>query len=97
MRIRIVVDSATTDEVYNLTLAYQRTLGFELPANLTCEHGERPMPNVTVGGSAMGWKSPYLTHEHSRALMREFSRLVAGLFDHGGHDCATPGACEVPA
>lgn len=95
MRIRIVADSATQQQAYNLTLAFQRTLAFELPTNLTPEHGEAPAPTVTVGGSAMGWKSPYLTHEHARALMREFSRLEAGLFDHGGHDCSTPGACEV--
>jgi hypothetical protein len=69
MRTRIVVDSATPGEVYNLTLAFQRTLGFPLPQQLTNE------PTVTVQGSAMGWRSPALTEEHVVALLAEYHRL----------------------
>jgi hypothetical protein len=71
MRTRIVVDSATPDEVYRLTLAFQRTLGFTLPKQVTAE------PTVTVGGSAMGWSSPALYSDHATALLREYEALTA--------------------
>jgi hypothetical protein len=72
MRVTIVVDSATPAEVYNLTLAFQRTLGFVLPAQITTE------PTVTVGGTAMGWSSPALREAHAVALLAEFDRLAPG-------------------
>jgi hypothetical protein len=69
MRTRIVVDSATPAEVYNLTLAFQRTARFDLPQQLTTE------PTVTVSGSAMGWSSPALTDEHAAAVLTEYDTL----------------------
>lgn len=76
MRTTIVIDSATPAQVYNLTLALQRTRAFEMPRQTTVE------PSVTVGGSAMGWTSPALYLDHARAVLEEFTRLEAGLFDH---------------
>lgn len=85
MRTKIVVDSATPDEAYNLTLAFQRTLSspkmlpasaerprWELPPNLTTE------PTVTVAGKCMGWQSPALTPDHAVALLAEFDNLQKG-------------------
>ena len=72
MRIVIAVDSATPDEVYDLTLAFQRTSGQPMPRQITTE------PTVTVGGSAMGWKSPALYPSHAVALLAERDRLAAG-------------------
>lgn len=69
MRVTIKVDSATPQEVYDLTLAFQRTLGHVLPQQIGKE------PTVTVGGSAMGWTSPALTEPHAAALIREFESL----------------------
>lgn len=71
MRTRINVDSATPQEVYNLTLAFQRTRGFPMPEQLTTE------PTVTVSGTAMGWVSPSLRSEHAIAILREFGALNA--------------------
>jgi len=71
MRTTIKIDSATPEQVYDLTLAFQRMLGFTLPAQITTE------PTVTVGGSAMGWTSPALLPEHAVALLREFESLQA--------------------
>jgi len=70
MRIRIVVDSATPTEVYNLTLAFQRTCQIELPQQLTIE------PTVTVCGNAMGWSSPALTDEHAAAVLTELTTYL---------------------
>lgn len=70
MRTRIIVDSATPTEVYNLTLAFQRTLGFPLPQQLTNE------PTVTVGGCAMGWTSPALASTWlAAAILAEYHKL----------------------
>lgn len=83
MRTTIHIDSATPQEVYDLTLAFQRTLArpvpptppaegrprFELPTQITTE------PRVTVGGNAMGWESPALKPDHAVALLAEFDAL----------------------
>jgi hypothetical protein len=69
MRTRIVVDGATPAEIYDLTLAFQRTTaGFDLPEQLTT------VPTVTVCGSAMGWSSPALTVEHAAAVLAEYEK-----------------------
>jgi hypothetical protein len=75
MRTKIVVDSATPAEVYNLTLALQRTTGetmhrHVIPTQLTVE------PTVTVVGAAMSWASPALTLDHARAVLDEFKALT---------------------
>lgn len=74
----ITFTSATPQEVYNLTLAFQRTSGltpgFTLPSQITKQ------PQVTVGGSAMGWTSPGLTFQHAVALMAEYDRLQRGVW-----------------
>lgn len=70
MRITIQIDSATPQEVYNFTLAFQRTLGYGLPLQATTE------PTVTVGGSAMGWTSPALYPGHATALLAEAESLM---------------------
>jgi hypothetical protein len=69
MRTRIVVDSATPDEVYNLTLALQRAARYALPQQTTTE------PTVTVCGIAMGWSSPALYPEHAMAVLSEYGLL----------------------
>lgn len=69
MRITLDVDSATPEEVYDLTLAFQRTRGIPLPQQITKE------PTVTVGGSAMGWRSPALHPAQVSAIMQEFTTL----------------------
>ena len=69
MRVIIDIDSATPAQVYNLTLAFQRTKGFEMPRQVTTE------PTVTVGGTAMGWTSPALSLDHARAVIDEFRAL----------------------
>lgn len=74
MRVTIDVDSATQQEVYDLTLAFQRTSGIPLPRQITKE------PVVTVGGSKMGWRSPAMAPEQARALLAEFDRLSRGVF-----------------
>jgi hypothetical protein len=79
MRIRIVVDSATPAEVYNLTLAFQRSARFELPDH-TQQQRDVPgrlstEPTVTVCGIAMGWSSPYLFVEHAAAVLAEYDKL----------------------
>jgi hypothetical protein len=74
-RTTLAFDSATPAQVYNLTLAYQRTLGFALPQQITRE------PTVTVAGSAMGWASPALYSDHAAALLAEYHRLEAGTPD----------------
>jgi hypothetical protein len=71
LRTTVDVDSATPRQVYNLTLAFQRTLGFELPRQITTR------PTVTVGGSAMGWRSPALRSDHAQALLAEYHALEA--------------------
>lgn len=83
MRTRIVIDSCTPQQVYNLTLAYQRTLGYApLPTQLTMVHGQQPEPTVTVGGSAMSWSSPWLDSVTATLLLTEFDLLEQGIFDH---------------
>jgi len=72
MRITIDVDSATPQQVYNLTLAFQRTKGLPMPQQVTTE------PTVTVGGSCMGWRSPALRAGHAAALLAEFDGLEGG-------------------
>lgn len=82
MSVHIRFDSATPQEVYDLTLAFQRTLAgptslpatnerprWELPQQITTE------PTVTVAGIRMGWNSPGLKPEHAVALLAEFERL----------------------
>lgn len=69
MRTTINVDSATPQEVYDLTLAFQRTSGIELPKQITDK------PVVTVAGTAMGWVSPAMQQEQAVALLAEFERL----------------------
>lgn len=86
MSTTIRVDSATPGQVYNLTLAFQRTRGFPLPSQLTKQ------PTVTVGGTCMGWTSPFLTMDHARAVLDEYDRLERGVFTH-----ALPMPEEVPA
>lgn len=84
MSVHINFDSATPQEVYDLTLAFQRTLSspkmptatedrprFTLPKQITTE------PTVTVAGTRMGWTSPGLRPEHAFALLAEFERLQA--------------------
>ncbi len=64
MRVTIRVDSATPEETYNLTLAFQLTSReHTLPRQIGTE------PTVTVGGIAFGWTSPALTPEHAKAVM----------------------------
>lgn len=70
MRTRLVIDSATPAEVYNLTLAFQRTARFSLPQQPTTE------PTVTVCGSAMGWSSPALYEAHTAAVLAELALLT---------------------
>ena len=70
MRTIIKIDSATPSEVYAFTLAFQRTVGADLPAQIG------KAPTVTVCGTAMGWESPALTPEHAAALLNEASHLV---------------------
>lgn len=83
MRTTIHIDGATPQEVYDLTLAFQRTLArgaetlpatpdrprFELPKQLTTT------PTVTVAGTCMGWESPALQQDHAVALLAEFDAL----------------------
>lgn len=70
MRVTIKVDSATPEEVYDLTLAFQRTRhDHGLPAQITKE------PTVTVGGIRMGWVSPAMRRERAFAVMEEYERL----------------------
>lgn len=76
MSMRITEDSATPAQVYNLTLAFQRTAGLGLPAQIT------DLPVVKVAGSAMNWQSPGMSAERCRALLAEFDRLERGVF-HG--------------
>jgi hypothetical protein len=71
MRTTVKIDSATPEQVYDLTLAFQRTLGFPLPPQITNR------PTVTVGGSAMGWESPALFPEHAVSLLAEYHDLQA--------------------
>lgn len=71
MRVTIKVDSATPQEIWNLTAAFQRTAGIPLPKQITTK------PTVTVGGSAMGWESPAMTVRRADALLEEWSRLRA--------------------
>jgi hypothetical protein len=71
MRTRIVVDSATPAQVYDLTLAFQRTARFALPDQPTTE------PTVTVCGSAMGWSSPALHTDHAAAVLAEYAKEKA--------------------
>ncbi len=80
MRVQIKIDSATPQEVYDYTLAYQRTLGF--PAVPTDHPGAeilngRAAPVVSVGGTAMGWRSPHITPEQAHALLAEVEILAA--------------------
>lgn len=78
MRIQIKADSATPEQVFNLTRAFQRTLGDDdLPTVMRAE------PTVTVLGSAMGWETPPITRRRAASILREFDRLEAGLFDAG--------------
>jgi hypothetical protein len=72
MRTRLVIDSATPAEVYDLTLAFQRTARYDLPQQLTAE------PTVTVCGIAMGWSSPALYEAHAVAVLAELALLRAG-------------------
>lgn len=83
-RTRIIIDSATPQQVYNLTLAYQRTLGHEatMPPQLTPVAGETPRPSVSVMGSAMTWSSPYLDSVHATLLLTEYDLLEQGIFVH---------------
>lgn len=69
MRITLDIDSATPEQVYDLTLAFQRTSGIPLPPQITDK------PVVTVGGSAMGWRSPALHPAQVDAILREFVEL----------------------
>lgn len=88
MRVRITLDSATPQEVYDYTLAFQRTLGLaDLPKQITDE------PTVRVLGSAMTWTSPALTREHAAALLDEAERLAMGLFDHASCQTAPCSRC----
>lgn len=68
-RITIIVDSATPQEVYDLTLAFQRTSGIPLPANLTTE------PTVKVAGKCMTWQSPALHPAQVEAILTEVADL----------------------
>lgn len=94
MSTTIHFNSATPQEVYNLTLAFQRTSGLLrdggmgghlIPAQVTKE------PTVTVGGSCMGWTSPGLTFEHSVALMAEYDRLQRGVWGGPNADDGSAG------
>lgn len=69
MRVTIKVDSATPQEVYDLTLAFQRTLGHPMPKQL------QDKPIVTVAGTSMGWESPALYYPHAVALLDETRRI----------------------
>lgn len=69
MRVTIDVDSATPEQVYDLTLAFQRTRGIPLPRQITTE------PTVTVAGTCMGWKSPGMDPRQVQPLLREFDTL----------------------
>jgi hypothetical protein len=78
-RVTLTVDSATPDEVYDLTLAFQRTSGpvreqgrfggHEVPEQITRQ------PVVSVTGSAMSWRSPALTAEHAAAVLGQYAAL----------------------
>lgn len=70
MRITVKVDSATPEQAYDLTLAFQRTRHeHEMPSQITDQ------PTVTVAGVAMGWESPALLSEHASALLSEYHDL----------------------
>lgn len=69
MRARIVLDSATPDQAYNATLAFQRTRAYVLPDQPTKE------PTVQVLGTAMTWTSPFMSSEQALAMMTEFESL----------------------
>lgn len=80
-RTTLVFDSATPAQIYNLTLAFQRTSGLlrdegfgghVVPPQVTDK------PVVSVAGSAMSWRSPALTVQHSAALLAEYDRLERG-------------------
>lgn len=71
-RFTLTVDSATPEQVYSLTLAYQRTLR---DFSVGPQWGE-PDPHVKVMGVAMTWKSPALSPEHARAVMDEYDSIV---------------------
>lgn len=72
MRITINVDSATPEQVYDLTLAFQRTRNIGVPTQLTM------VPTVTVAGTCMGWTSPALKLAHVPALLHEYTQLRFG-------------------
>lgn len=72
MRITVKADSASPEQVYDLTRAFQRTRrDHEMPRQITDE------PTVTVAGAAMGWESPALLPEHARTLLSSYEDLQA--------------------
>ena len=72
MRITVKADSATPEQVYDLTLAFQRTRhDHEMPSQITDQ------PTVTVAGVGMGWESPALLPEHASTLLSEYHDLQA--------------------
>lgn len=71
MRVRITLDSATPQQVYNATCALQRSAGVARPVSLTDE------PTVAVAGTAMSWVSPWLDFAGIAAWEKEFGDLEA--------------------
>lgn len=72
MRVTVKVDGATPYQIYDLTLAFQRTRGIELPRQITTT------PTVSVGGTAMSWESPAMQESQAVALLKEFDELTVG-------------------
>lgn len=70
MSIIIVSNSATPAEVYDLTLAFQRTgKDFPLPQQITTQ------PMVAVAGTCLKWTSPGLMVQQAGPLLAEFASL----------------------
>lgn len=66
MRVSIVVDSATPEQIRNLTAAFQSTRDMGMPTQITDK------PTVTVCGVGMGWGSPALDLRRASAVLDEF-------------------------
>ena len=79
MRTRINIDSATPEEIKNLTTALQNVTHHDFFADDDLRH-----PHIWVHDGGMGWESPSISRQRAADVLREFDRLNAGLFDDGG-------------
>lgn len=78
MRTRINIDSATPEEIKNLTTALQNVTLRDVFTDEDDRH-----PHIWVHDGGMGWESPSISRQRAADVLREFDRLDAGLFDSG--------------